>query len=210
MVRKLSIIAAMLLGLGLAGHAADTRVGTSSNTPFVKGTSILSIKMGAGSDYYFNFKRKNDHYNNGRSPVVALAYEYGISELAGIGYISLGAEGGLAHAKHYKSKDWASEANIYHIGMTCNYHFDFNMITKEPVFEKLDLYAGLGMFLRVEDRTATESTAHHFDGVIQYTRQDALVNGCIGARYFFTDKVAAMLQLGTSLAGIEAGVTFKL
>lgn len=209
MVRKLSIIAAMFLGLNLAGQAADKRVGTSSNTPFTRGTNLLSLKMGLGSDYYFNYGNRHQKYNDGRSPIMGVAYEHGITDLLGIGYLGLGGEAGFAHAKQYVNKYWASQGNIFHFGMTCNYHFDFHMITKEPVFEKIDLYAGLGLFIRHEIRRITEDTNANYDGEIDYSRTDPIVNGCIGGRYFFTDNISAMVQLGTSLAFAETGLTFK-
>ncbi len=210
MKRRISIISAILLGLGLVAHAAESRVGTDSNSPFKKGTGLLSVKIGSGTEYYFDYGRKSHQYDAGRSPVLALAYEGGVSDLLGIGYIGLGVEGGYAHAKHYHNHFWASEADIYHVGMVGNYHFDFHMLTKEPVFEKIDLYAGLGFFFRYENRYATEGTNKDFEGVIQYNRSDYIFNGCIGGRYFFNDRISAMLQLGSSLTHADMGVTFKL
>ncbi len=210
MIQRLSIVVGLFFSLTLAGLAQEKTAGSDSNSPFKQGTSLLSLKMGVGTNYYFNEGRKYHKYDEGRTPVFALAYENAVSDLMGIGYIGLGVEGGYSHARQYDNKYWASEADIYHFGMIGNYHFDFHMITKEPFFEKVDLYAGLGLFFRFENRYATEDTNKDFEGVIQYKDNGYIFNVCLGGRYFFTDKISAMFQLGSGLTHADMGLTFKL
>lgn len=210
MIKKFLLTMSIIAGFATISLSAEEVAVANSNSPFIKETSLLSLKIGVGTDYYFNYSRKFHHYNNGHSPVFALAYEKGISDLLGIGYIGLGVEGGYAHGKQFSNRFWASEADIYHLGVITNYHFDFHTITQEPVFEKIDLYAGLGFFFRYENRYATEDTNKDFEGEIQYTHSGYIFNACIGGRYFFNDRVSAMLQIGSTLTHADFGVTFKL
>lgn len=205
-MKRIAFLVALFITAGTISFAqSDSKAGTSSSTPFQKGSNLLSLSMGVGHNSYFHKTRKYQEYNNGRLPIFALTYENGISERAGIGFISLGGELGYTHGKQYDNRFWASEADIYHFGIRSNYHFDWHMLTKEPIFEKLDIYAGLGFFFRFENRYATEDTNDNFDPEIQYTSTEYVFDAVLGARYFIAPHGAIMLQFGSGVSAFSLG-----
>lgn len=228
MVTKLTtFVTAFLLGFSVFAQssASSAKAGTSSSTPFQQGTSYLSFKIGSPTETYIKKYTAHDDYHgnsyDNSFPLLALVYENGVTDLAGIGYVSLGGEFGYTLGKHSRTdRYWSnltnqheyithsSVADIFHFGVRTNYHFDFHMMTKEPFFEKFDIYAGLGFLFRYERRVYTGEAKSDFDH-FQYNDTDYVFDACLGARYFVKDNLGIMMQFGSSLSRFDLGATYK-
>jgi|GEM_PF-3216461 len=182
----------------------------ASGTPFEQNTNTLTLKTGFFAKGYFDKVTGGWHDYDFRSPVVALKYENGISPLLGIGYLSLGGEFGYAYArdKYGDTDRLESVADIYHFGIRSNYHFDLYTVTREPIFEKLDVYAGIGMFARIENRCATEESTSNLDD-IQYVKTRGIVDVCVGSQYYVNDNIAVVTEFGLGIAHINLGATYR-
>ena len=120
-----------------------------------------------------------------------LGYEYGISDKIGIGaYVGYGSkkDSFFGYDVEYKS---------VLVGAKGNYHFYQT--------DKFDAYGGA--FLGFNSQSATVS------GSTPFTATDdsgVLLGLNAGARYYFTDSLAAFAEVGFGLAIVNVGLAYKL
>lgn len=85
------------------------------------------------------------------------------------------------------------------IGVTANYHFNVD-------YPPLDLFLGVGLGYAFRSCGATGTTALDDCGY----SSGVYGIGRVGARYFFTSKVAAYVDAGSSGAAVNTGLMLKL
>jgi hypothetical protein len=166
---------------------------------FDTGDKDLNITVGIGSPWVL--------YNDYRTilPPIVTSFDYGFRDDIGPGVISVG---GLLAFTTYKDPragtdgpdEYGYKSTTVILAARSTYHYQF--------FEKFDTYAGMHMGLRIEDWKEygdfppindKENSELHF-----------LFNVYGGAKYYFTDKLAAMLEMGFSIAFINAGICIRL
>jgi hypothetical protein len=158
---------------------------------FIKGNKVVNLGLGIGSNLY------RETYNTIVPPVSA-SLEVGVANhILEKGEIGVG--GYLAASKYkyeFSNKGWKTSELI--IGARGNFHY--------PLIIKLDTYTGLMLGYRI---LSTE----YFGGFgnENYTGSS---NGLIwawflGARYYFSERLAAMLELGYGVAYLNLGVALK-
>jgi len=113
--------------------------------------------------------------------------EYGITNL-NTGSIGIGGDLGYTSFNDY---------NVMTIGGRGSYHYS------ELVDNKLDLYGGLGLYYRSFNWSTGEGTSYSFGSGVYAAFH-------VGARYYFTDNVAAYGELGNNWGWMNLGVAFKL
>jgi hypothetical protein len=157
-------------------------VSANAQDIFQKGTSVLNLGVGLGSHI----------------PVEA-SFEYGVADKLINGENgSIGIGGYLAYYSYsnsYTGGKWNYSDIV--LGARGAFHYQF--------VEKLDTYAGLMLGYDIV------SSKWKGDGVaIGSASASALaLSAFLGARYYFTPKVAAYGELGYGIANLSVGVALK-
>ncbi len=164
---------------------------------FDKGDKVLSFGIGLGATYY-----TFGTYYHTTVPPIFVAGDYCIREKLGPGNLGVG---GLIGYSAYKWRynafgyDYGWKYTTLIIAARGSYHFT-------DLVDKLDLYGGVLIGAKIV-------TDKSFGDV---TGADYTVNGSgvaydlfAGARYYFTDNIAVMGELGYGIAWLKLGISFK-
>ncbi|MFD2726142.1 hypothetical protein [Hyunsoonleella rubra] len=153
---------------------------------FVQGTNAINVGVGFGGDYGF--------YSSATvSPVFSVSYDRGIWEIPGPGVISLGGYVGHRTFKYRSTSEYKLSQTA--IGVRPAYHYNGFEI------DELDLYAGflVGYYFYSDSNGGNfRSPSNRVDH-----------SGFIGARWFFTEFIAAFVEAGYGISNISGGVCFK-
>lgn len=100
-------------------------------------------------------------------------------------------------------RSYGNTVSSFDIGVRGSYHFNklINLST-----DKVDLYAGLGISYYRLSYGDFYSNVPGFSNSYSTT----YIPFHAGARYFFSDKLGGFAELGSSLATLRLGITFKL
>jgi len=160
---------------------------------FVKGDKVLNLGIGLGTTLY------TGSYYHMTVPPISASLELGI--LDGIidkGSIGVGPYVGFASYK-WEYSGWGYKYTNIILGARGNFHY--------PFIEKLDTYTGLLLGFNVVSSSEFGDLIPGFD----YSASSSGIawSWFIGARYYFTDNIAAMVELGYGIAYLNLGVAFK-
>jgi len=187
----MKFIAALLIGflfLTAASHAQSFQVGTN----------VVSAGLGLGGSYGLGAYSA--------TPGISLQYERGMWDVPGPGVVSLG---GYLGTKGFHDDGFAAFGYSYQqrwrytiIGVRSAYHY--NGLDVEP----LDLYGGAMLSYNILSYRYTDNdplSTYHGGNY----GSSAAVSLYIGARYFFTPKVAAFAELGYGVSYLTLGGAVK-
>ncbi|SRR5690606_152005 len=164
----------------------------AQNTTFNEGDKVLNLGIGFGSTLY-----SGSYYTN-RVPPVSASFEVGIKDELFDENSSLGVGGYLGYtgAKwDYMNYGWSYSSVI--VGARGSLHYQF--------VDKLDTYTGLMLGYNV-----VSSKSHGSAGSGASAVGSGLVYSWIlGGRYYFTDNLAALLELGYGVAYLNLGIALK-
>lgn len=159
-----------------------TQVSAQEST-FDKGDKVVNLGLGLGSSLYSS---------GGIIPPLSASFEVGVVDnIIERGVIGVGGYLGFASYGH---RDFYRVTNIV-IGPRGTFHY--------PFVDKLDTYAGLMIGYNVVSWNWDNSPGLETAG-------SGLVSSFfIGGRYYFSDSMAAMLELGYGIAYLNLGVAFR-
>jgi hypothetical protein len=164
--------------------------GNAQTPTFIMGDKVLNFGVGFGnyvqSDYQSTL------------PALSASFEAGVADL-GKATIGVGAFVGYSNYKenNYDSDDYWT-FNKFVIGARGNLHY--------PIANKLDTYGSLMLGLKNESYSWQGSgSPANGNGGTQFA-----IGLYIGSRYYFTDKFAAMAELGLGIDIFHFGVALKL
>ncbi|HVZ96140.1 MAG TPA: hypothetical protein VG847_04645 [Chitinophagaceae bacterium] len=166
---------------------------------FVKGTNIASVGVGFGSTIL-------NYTGASQTPAISLQYEKGVWDVGGPGVISLGGYAGFKGYK-YSGKSgtyvWDQKWNYTVIGVRSAYHY--NGIKND----KVDVYGGLMLSYNIVNYKYTDNVGN--SGLYSTGSYGSGVGltAYIGGRYFFTDNIAAMAELGYGVSYFTIGASLK-
>lgn len=165
---------------------------------FEKGTKVASLGIGIGSslgsfDYSIQI------------PGISLMYEQGIAEAGNFGIIGLGGYVG------YKSFSWETNSGTFESKSKWNYTIvgvrgimHFTGIDKE----NLDLYAGLMASYNLLNYSYEDNSGFNSGNTGNFGNTAGLTLFA-GARYYFSDNLAAFAELGYGVAYLNLGLSVK-
>ena len=165
----------------------------AQNTTFNEGDKVLNLGIGFGSTLY-----SGSYYTN-RIPPVSTSFEVGIKDELFDENSSLGVGGYLGYtgAKwDYMNYGWSYTSII--AGARGALHYQF--------VDNLDTYTGLMLGYNI-----VSSKSHGSGG----TTSNAVGSGLtfswiLGGRYYFTDNLAGLLELGYGVAYLNVGIALKI
>jgi hypothetical protein len=170
---------------------------------FENGDNILSPGIGFGSALGGRY----GYSYSSQTPGISLQYEHGNWDVGGPGVISLGAYLGFksySYEEAYPYFSYSYKWNYTIIGIRSAYHF--NMINAKD----LDVYGGLMLSYSILSFKYSSS-----DPTYDYLYRKSYGSTFdfslyIGGRYYFTDNVAAFLELGYGISNVTLGASFRL
>ena len=164
----------------------------AQESTFNKGDKVLNLGLGLGTSWY------SGTYYKAQVPPISASFEVGIVDnILEKGVLGVGGYLGYSSYKSdYGSYGWKFK-NIV-IGARGNFHY--------PLIDKLDTYVGLMIgYNVVSDKGWGDYTGYDFGSSWGGIRTAEFV----GARYYFSDNFAAMLELGYGVTYLNLGVSLK-
>lgn len=161
--------------------------------PVEKGNKILNLGIGLGSTLY------TGSYYKSTMPPVSASLEYIIKDdlFNDKGAIGLGGYAGFAGFK-YDYLGWGYKYTNIIIGPRGYLHYNF--------LDKLDTYTGLLIGYNIVKATEFgTSTGWSYNA----SSSGLIWSWFAGGRYFFTDNLAGMLELGYGIAYLNIGIALK-
>jgi len=167
---------------------------TAGAQVFDKGDIAISAGLGLGRAY--------GAYGPGYKTTMPLIFvngDYCLLEDLGPGNLGVGAYFGYAGYKYEYNDDWYIKYGTIFIGVRGTYHF-------VDLVDKLDLYGGLFFGGRIQ--TAKYSDPD-YENIKSATPSGVGVSIFAGAKYYFTDNIGVMAELGYGTAWLSLGATIK-
>ncbi|RPI44812.1 MAG: hypothetical protein EHM46_02430 [Bacteroidetes bacterium] len=164
---------------------------------FNMGDKVVNLGIGLGSTLY-----RGLYYSRGVPPV-SISYEQALmDEILEKGVIGVG--GYLGYTSYKYRYDWLggeygwNYSNII-LAALGSFHY--------PLVDKLDTYGGVLVGYRI-------NTAREYGdiptGTINSASGGIVFSPFVGARYYFTDNIAAFGQLGYGIAYLTLGVSLRM
>jgi hypothetical protein len=159
---------------------------------FKEGDKVVNLGIGILSGL------NTGSYYSGKTPPISISYEQGIKDgVLDVGSIGVGGYLGYTSAKwEYLGYGWKISNIIF--GARGSFHY--------PLVDKLDTYAGVLLGYNV---VTTKETGNLLGGNYSGSSSGVIFSGYVGGRYYFTDNIAGMVELGTGIAYLNLGVAFK-
>lgn len=160
---------------------------------FDKGDKVISAGLGLGATYYSL---------GGTSmvmPVIFASGDYCLREDLGPGNLGIGA---IIAYSSYKENVWGDyyyKVNSFMLGARGTYHFT-------DLVDKLDLYGGITLGGEIVN---SKWHGEGYTGSYSDPASGLLSEVFAGARYYFTDNIAANGELGYGIAWLKLAISFK-
>ena len=162
---------------------------------FNKGDKVVNLGLGLGSILY------TGSYYTSKIPPVSASFEYGVKDELFDEKSSLGVGGYLGYTgAKWEYMNWGWNYNSIIVGGRGALHYQ--------LIDKFDTYTGIMLGLNiVSSKTFGSGGAWNnystAGGGITYS-------WFLGGRYYFTDKLAGLLELGYGVSYLNLGIALKL
>lgn len=187
-MKKITGFLLAFLFLGSMLHAQENTFG--------KGDKVVNLGIGLLSGLY-----SGSGYTS-KMPPISASFEYGVKDdVLEVGSIGVGGYVGYASAKwesDWGGATWGWKYSNFIIGARGSFHY--------PLVDKLDTYAGvlLGYNIVTVKDIGTIQSGYTSNG------SAPIFSAYVGGRYYFNDKFAGMVELGTGIAYFNLGLAIKL
>jgi hypothetical protein len=155
---------------------------------FLKGDKVVNAGIGFGSIVYNLAGWKT------AVPPISASFEMGIVD--GILEKATVGVGGYIGYSSYKLYDSWQESNII-VAARGSFHY--------PLVDKLDTYAGVIVGYNISNGKELIAGYNY-----NSSGSSAVFSPFVGGRYYFTEKIAGMAELGRAISWINVGLAFKL
>lgn len=182
----------------LSSYAQSPSSNAQSHT-FSKSDLVFNLGIGFGTSLY------SGSYYKSTLPPISISGEYGVKDDFLITDMTLGLGGyvGFAGSKY--------EVTSPYFG-TYGYKFSYTVIGVRgalhyPVVDKLDTYGGIMVgynIVSIKEIGDVPSIGYSASG------SEASFSIYVGGRYYFSEKFAAMAEIGYGIAYLNIGVALKL
>ncbi len=162
---------------------------------FEEGDKVLNLGIGFGSSFY------TGTFYNASIPPVSASFEVGVKDgILDEGSIGVGGYLGFSKYKWEYLNNYGYNYTNFIIGARGVFHY--------PFIDKLDTYTGVLLGFRV---VSSNSFGDPTGGFNNYTASSSGIVGSwyVGGRYYFSESLAAMLELGYGISYINLGIALK-
>lgn len=160
----------------------------AQESTFVKGDKVLNLGIGFGSSYFGSFYTSH-------MPALSASFEVGVKDgIFDKGSIGVGGYVGYSSAKY--SNYW--KTSNFLIGARGAFHY--------PLVSNLDTYTGLQLGYNVYSTKYYDTYLGGFNA----SSSGLAFAWFAGARYYFSNKFAGMVEVGYGIAYFNIGVALKL
>lgn len=163
---------------------------------FEKGNGVGNFTIGFGNALY-----TGSGYTSSIPPISA-SYEVGVKDgIFDKGVIGVGGYLGYASSKYsfgYFGSSWEWKYTNFIIGVRGALHY--------PFIEKFDTYAGLMLGYNIV--SVSEPSGYTGMGY-SAVGSKIILPGFVGGRYYFSDKLAGVAELGWGIAYFNIGLAYK-
>ena len=166
---------------------------------FEKGTNVVSVGIGLGSSIL-------NYSGASQMPAINVQYEKGVFPAGKTGVISLGGYLGYKSYKYSGSEEdfkWSEKWNYTVIGVRSAYHYT-GLQNK-----KIDPYGGVMLSYNLLSYSYSNNSGEDIASGKGNYGSNAGFTAYVGARYYFSPKVAAMAELGYGVSYLTLGASFK-
>ncbi len=183
-MKKTLTIIAVLCGFAFSGISQNT---------FQKGDKVVNAGIGIGNTLY-----SGSGYTN-KTPPISLSFELGVKDQLFDDKSSLGIGGyiGYTSAK-WEYSGWGWKYTNFVIGGRGIGHYQ--------LLDRLDTYTGLMLGYNVNSAKEFGTT---FGNDYSANASGIIWAWFAGGRYYFTDKFAAMAEIGYGITYLNLGVSYK-
>jgi hypothetical protein len=170
----------------------------AQNNNFAQGDKVLNVGIGIGSTLY-----AGTGYTS-KVPPVSVSLEFGFKDdFLDVQDLSLGLGGYFGYTSSKWESSWGGgvwgwEYSSIIIGPRGTLHY--------PFVDNLDTYTGLMIGYNI---VSSKSYGTSFLGDYSVSASGIAWSYYLGARYYFTDNIAAMVELGYGIAYLNLGVALK-
>jgi hypothetical protein len=149
---------------------------------FKQGEKVINLGVGLGNTLYGTFGA----YYNSSMPALFISGDYCLREDLGPGNLGVGAIMAYSSFK-YEYLTESKRYSTFYVAARGTYHFD-------ELVDKLDLYGGVSIGFRIGEYL---SSSPIYPGIF------------VGARYYLSNNIAGMAELGDDIAWLKLGVSLK-
>jgi hypothetical protein len=169
-----------------------------SNAQIVaKGEKFVNFGLGLGSTLY------SGHHYKGQIPPISISAEYIILDGLLEDKAAVGVGGYLGFSSYkwkYETADWGWKYSNIIIGPRGYFHYNF--------LDKLDTYTGILLGYNISTSKEYGNIVPGYD--FSSSNGGVVWSWFVGGRYYFSDKFAAMAELGYGISYLNIGVAIKL
>jgi len=167
------------------------------NEIFSKGDKVLNVGIGFGGGYYSGY---SSGYS--KTPFLSASFDVGVFDgFLDKATVGIGGYVGFSSAKWESGFNYGWKETNLVIGPRGTFNYQF--------IDKLDTYAGILLAYHNVNWKETGNWAGY--GTYDSNSSGVYFSGFVGARYYLTENIAGMLELGSgglSLATIGVAVKF--
>jgi hypothetical protein len=184
------ILLSLLLALMIPLFTLNAQTST-----FKQGDLVFNAGLGLGATY-------GTYWGSLYTPTVPPIFitgDYCLREDLGPGNLGVGGILAYSSYKYEYDPSYGSKYNVIFIGVRGTYHF-------VDLVDKMDLYGGISLGGKIQiEKPYGDNNGATYD----VNPSTALVEIFAGARYYFSDNVGVMSELGYGVAWIKLGVSLK-
>ena len=162
---------------------------------FFEGDKVISVGLGLGTTLY------SGRYYNTKVPPVSVSFELGVEDDFLTEDMTLGVGGYVGYASSeykWRHANWGWNYTYIVVGGRGALHY--------PIVENIDTYAGVMMGLNI----VLSSEFGDGAGDISASGSGLIYGLYGGARYYFSEDIAFMAELGYGIAYLTIGISLKL
>jgi hypothetical protein len=166
---------------------------SAQESTFSKGDKVLNLGIGFGSGLY------SGTYYKTSVPPISASFEVGVKDGV-LDKGSIGVGGYLAYSSHkWEYSGWGWKYSNIFIAARGTFHY--------PLVNKLDTYTGLALGYNIAHSSEYGNSIPGYD--YNATSGGLLYAWFVGGRYYFSDKFAAMAELGVGIVYLNLGIALK-
>lgn len=175
-------------------------LGYSQSPTFNEGDVVLNAGIGFGTSLY------SGGYYSSTIPPLSASLEFGVKDDFITDDLTLGIGGYVGHTASKYEASWGNQTYGWKYSYTV---VGVRGVLHYPLVDNLDTYAGLMLGYNIVNSKEIGNWAGLYGVGYNATTGGFTTSGFVGGRYYFTDNIGGMLELGWGVAYVNLGLAVK-